>query len=353
MGGAMVGTTPREQFNNLKLDCLLGLMGKTVPSPDGVQLALQPVVAAYSENVRRLQHYVNLPAFAVAFALRFEHHRCLAIQEVKGSLVPVEHSDTDRSVINDKFNKIFNESNRELNKRIAQTGGDRPSPIVIQELSDGLHILSQLAATGVTAMLSAASEMLASHVTATWTIFETLAGDLWEAAVNGHPANLAKLKGKKNRIRGAMRSSVQGVPIPDDRGNGEGKSIPLSQVERYKYNISDKMGTILSEKFKFDRLDGIREAYSLAFCNAADEVDAALTDRALDALSQTRNLIVHRAGLVDRRYYDQTKKLPLALKGEIGAPILLDGEVIKALVEAGIDRCNHLIVAVDDWLGKH
>src|SRR5258708_5965961 len=41
----------------------------------------------------RLQHHVNLPAFAVAFALRFEHHRCLAIQEVKGSLVPVEHSD--------------------------------------------------------------------------------------------------------------------------------------------------------------------------------------------------------------------------------------------------------------------
>jgi hypothetical protein len=124
-------------------------------------------------------------------------------------------------------------------------------------------------------------------------------------------------------------------------------------VERYKYNISDKMGTILSEKFKFDRLDGIREAYSLAFYNAADEVDAALTDRALDALSQTRNLIVHRAGLVDRRCYDQTKKLPLGPKGEIGAPILLDGEVIKALVEAGIDRCNHLIVAVDDWLGKH
>lgn len=348
----MASTTPREQFDNPKLDFLLRLMRITTPRPDALQLALRPVVAAYSENVRRLQHHINLLALAVAFALRFEHDRCLAVQEVKGSLVPIEDSDTDRDAINKKFNIIFRENNRELNKRIRQAGDDQLSPTVLQELSEGLRILSQLAAT-LGAMRIGAPEMLASFITATWTIFETLAGDLWEAALNGHPANLAKLKGKKNRIRGATRSSLQGVPVPYDRGNGEGKSIPLSQVERYKYNLSDKMGTILREKFKFDRLDCIREAYSVAFYNAADEVDAALTDKALDALSQTRNLIVHRAGVVDRHYYDQTTKLPLAPKGEIGAPILLDGELTEALVGAGIDRCNHLIFAVDNWLGKH
>jgi hypothetical protein len=142
----MVATTPRERFHNLKLDCLVQLKGKTTPRPDALQLALQTVAAAYLENVRRLHHQIDLPALAVAFAMRFEYHRCLAIQEVKGSLVPevkgslvpIEHDDTDRTAINDKFNQIFNASNRERSKGMAQTDDDRPSPIVIQELSEGL-----------------------------------------------------------------------------------------------------------------------------------------------------------------------------------------------------------------------
>jgi len=334
----MVDITPREHFDNLKLDCLLRLMGKTTPSPNPLQLTLQPVAAAYSENVRRLQHQINLPAFAVAFAMRFEHHRCLAIQEVKGSLVPIEHNDTDRTAINNKFSQIFNENNRELNKRIAQTDDDQPSPIIIQELSEGLRILGQLAATGMGSMRSGAPEMLASHITAMWTIFETLAGDLWEAAINGHPSGLSGLHGRK------MRSSS---------GQSEEKSIPLSQIGRYGYDLTNKMGTLLRDKFPFNSLDGIRQAYRMSFYKEATKLDASLSDKSLDALSEIRNLITHKRAIVDQRYSQRAKDLPLAPKGQIGERILLDGEIMTALVSAGLDRCNDLIFAVDDWLERH
>lgn len=333
----MVGATPREQLDNLKLDFLLRLMGKATPRPEAVHLVLQPVAAAYSENVRRLQHQVNLPAYAAAFALRFEHHRCLAIQEVKGSLVPVEHTDTDRAAINQKFSQILNESNRELNKRIRQAGDDWLSPTVLQELSEGLHVLNQLAAT-MGAMRIGAPEMLASYITAMWTIFETLAGDLWEAAINGHPSGLSGLHGKKIHSSGAQT---------------EEKTIPLSQIERYGYDLTSNMGTILREKFNFNSLNGIREAYSMAFHKDTSKVDASLSDKSLDALSVVRNLITHKRAIVDQRYSERAKDLPLAPKGQIGERILLDGEIMTALVSAGLDRCNDLIFAVDDWLQRH
>jgi hypothetical protein len=190
------------------------------------------------------------------------------------------------------------------------------------------------------AMRSGAPEMFASHITAVWTIFETLAGDLWEAAINGHPSGLSGLHGRK---------------IHSSRAQTEEKTIPLSQIERYGYDLTSNMGTILREKFNFNfnNLNGIRKAYSMAFHKDASKVDDALSHKSLDALSEVRNLIVHKRTIVDQRYSNRAKDLPLAPKGQIGERILLDGEVMTALVSAGLDRCNDLIFAVDHWLEHH
>jgi hypothetical protein len=327
----------REQLDSLKLACLLDLKHQPVPRPEALQPALRSVAAAFSDNVRRLEHQIDLPAFAITFARRFEHHLCLAIQEVRGRLVPIEPSAADRSVINDKFNQLLGAANRERQNRIGSISGQPLPPIVIEELRDGFHILSQLVAARAGIIQDGAPQMLASHITATWTIFETLAGDLWEAAINGHPSGLSGLHGKK-------RSS---------RSQREEKSIPLSQVERFRYDLTGCMGTILKDKFNFTVLDDIRDAYSAAFHKNDKEIDTALSDKSLDALNAVRNLIVHRAAIIDKRYRDQTKNLPLAPKGRIGERISLDGATVTGLLGAGLDRCNALIFAVNDWLERH
>ena len=135
-------------------------------------------------------------------------------------------------------------------------------------------------------MVTGARGQLASHITATWTIFETLAGDLWEAAMNGHPSGLSDLHGKPS----------------SSSGQTEGKSIPLSQLEKYRYDLTDVMGTVLREKFNFTVLDSVRDAYSMAFHKHSKKIEAAIMDKSLDALNKVRNLIVHKAGIVDKRY---------------------------------------------------
>lgn len=62
--------------------------------------------------------------------------------------------------------------------------------------------------------------LMSLQVVAAWTVFETLFGDLWEAALNAHPNKLSDLK-------------------------GAGRQISTKHIQRHGYDLSDKMGTLL------------------------------------------------------------------------------------------------------------
>jgi hypothetical protein len=79
-----------------------------------------------------------------------------------------------------------------------------------------------------------------------------------------------------------------------------------------------EMGAVHKVRFEFSRLDGIREAYASAFPEkeGSKDIDAALTDDALDALSALRNVIVHRGGKADKEYVARCSYLPNLPKAE-------------------------------------
>ena len=55
--------------------------------------------------------------------------------------------------------------------------------------------------------------MLDAMILGAWTAFETLAGDLWETALNIHPVNLSDLGGNHDRIQKAAEKRL-GVRLP-------------------------------------------------------------------------------------------------------------------------------------------
>lgn len=124
-------------------------------------------------------------------------------------------------------------------------------------------------------------------------------------------------------------------------------------LQRYDYNLSKNMGTVLKEKKSFDRLDDIRANYAEAFFEDAKEIMDVLNSPAIDALSAVRNLIVHRSSIVDQRYLNRTKSLTEAPKAPIGAPLLLDGQIVLNLVNPVTSLGCDLILAVDRWLCSH
>jgi hypothetical protein len=196
----------------------------------------------------------------------------------------------------------------------------------------------RLAFRGVSLLQEAASDgfqaWLAALVTGTWTAFEAMAEGLWEAALNACPHGLAELTGSR-------RSSE------DDK-----KKIPLTILQKYNYDLSHKMGTILSEKYNFDRLEGMRLAYEDAFPVRATEVHEIMKDRALDTLALVRNLIVHNGGIVDATYLRRKSDLPSKLVGELGSAIELDGEIAAEVIRPVIDAGQKLLRAVDKLIAS-
>jgi hypothetical protein len=109
------------------------------------------------------------------------------------------------------------------------------------------------------------------------------------------------------------------------------------------------MGTILRDRYNFSRLDGIREAYSAAFFKKSAQVDAALSDKSLDALSSVRNLIFHRSAVVDNEYRDRSKHLSIP-RAEVGTTLLIDGETAAKLVRPVLNCSTDLLSSVDNWI---
>jgi hypothetical protein len=204
---------------------------------------------------------------------------------------------------------------------------------------------------------------MSSQIIGMWTAFETLAGDLWESALNAHPKGLASLKGTKDRItdkayrrhqkteRNENSTVVEEVPtIPR-----QGMAIKLNDLQvltHGTYNLSAKMGQLLRHYFKFTTLTGIREAYSCAFMDHTDFIDTALISQALDTLSLVRNLLVHKAGIADQIYLDDAKSVPGAPRPSLGQALEIDGTMVNELVSPVFTCGTKLITSVDSYLSR-
>jgi hypothetical protein len=215
-------------------------------------------------------------------------------------------------------------------------GGKDADALIDQQHKVSFHILSSQSPE----YSDGPEAWMASQIIATWTAFEAMTGDLWEAAVNLKPEILAKLSG---RNKSAQR---QGDDV---------KRIKIDWLHKYKFNVSEHMGTIFLEekRYTFDGLDGIREAYLDAFSVDHSEIEKIILDNALDAISLIRNNLVHNGGIIDAKYLRRSKDLPIQALGESGTPILIDGELAAQIIGPVLKDGHNLIVAVDNWLTSH
>lgn len=202
-------------------------------------------------------------------------------------------------------------------------------------------------------------QLMRLQLVSMWTAFETLAGDLWERAVNAHPKNLSELKGRFKKNSGITADDDTCDEVRDKDKKDEGRSISIERIQGYGFNLEDHMGTILRAegKVKFDRLACIRDAYVRAFCKDNKSIRCAVYDPSLTALSIARNAIVHNAGCCDELSVTEVQKNPgaKALLPAIHAnhQLELNGEIMHAILVPAVTSCVNLILAVDSWVAKY
>jgi hypothetical protein len=199
--------------------------------------------------------------------------------------------------------------------------------------------------------------IFSSQIVSLWTSIETLLGDLWEVSVNIHPSILCNLRGVPKRIARLLDQSKpykQQQKI-DVEQTDSGRSVrvgDLGRVSRGSYDLSALMGTVLRDNFSFIRLEGIREAYSVAFSKNSTGIDAALASKSIDTVNIVRNVLVHSAGLADEEFVTRASSTSLP-KLKIGDAFPLSGAIYQDIMNPAIRTTSKIITSVDDWISKN
>jgi hypothetical protein len=289
--------------------------------------ALRSVGEAYQRNIRRVYALVLFAPAAIWTAITVQRHT----DDIEHRF-PRKDERTRVALIDQAIKKEITE-----HTGIIANGGKDAEALLDHQHKVSFHMLSSQSPD----FDDGPEAWMASQIIATWTAFEAMAGDLWEAALNAKPAILARLDGRS--------PSAKSKPGDDPR------RIKLDHLYRYNFDLSNRMGSIFVEekRYSFDRLDGIREAYVDAFSVDGNEIKKIIAEQILEVSSLIRNNLVHNGGVIDAAYLKRKAILPPEAIGTLGSPILIDGELVAKINGPMIKVGHDLVVAVDNWLASH
>lgn len=172
--------------------------------------------------------------------------------------------------------------------------------------------------------------LMSSQLVLGWTAFETLAGDLWEAAINTHCQSLVSRAWK-------------------------GKPIPFESLRENAFNLTNKMGTVLRDRLEnpFQSLKSIKKTYQDAFPEGHVSEDAFWEDKNISSVFHIRNLIVHRASIVDDKFRNDCKSDPRIVCPPIKERFYLDGKLLTELLTGLFTAANHMVQSVDGYIDRN
>jgi hypothetical protein len=311
------------------------------PSATFSTASISEIAAAFTTNLLRLKSMMTFPAYLADFASLIHRLQLQAHFERFGNL-DIEKQENAPPVAKELFERfiaLFHEHNAKLQEA-------RNDPEKLEALAEAMMekggAITIIIATAPAAMNNFELAMM-SYITSAWTMFETAAGDLWEAALNYRPQGLADLNGNKRyKKRGDRR-------VIDESSKSE-KLVRLDTIRSYGWDTKNKMGSILREKFAFTTLGGIREAYEAAFYKKYDDIDKTILDDCFDQLSALRNVIVHKSAIADTEYVRRVREIPALPKFDVGEKIQLHGKTVADLIHASSQRTFALLCVVDQWL---
>lgn len=181
-----------------------------------------------------------------------------------------------------------------------------------------------------------------------WTAFESLATDLWIAAVNLRPKSLG-LKALKAQRKG------QEAATENQQAKGKPHTLPVDLMAKYEFDLKDRLGYFLWREryFDFNNLHQLRATYKAAF----DEAEKWFSDplhEDLAILEAMRHVLVHRGGRVDQFFIDRVTRHPVlsTLKLDDRVETLINGQITAASAELAMVCGLKLTDVVDNWLAS-
>lgn len=165
--------------------------------------------------------------------------------------------------------------------------------------------------------------LFAQTLVLVWSAFEVLANDLLMAVVNADPS----LAGRFLKLK-----------------RFDQVKFDLDRLAEYDFDLSHDLGSYIGRQLKIDNVETMKSIFPLLFKHEEANLSRMLKDTALRLLSKRRNLIVHRRGIVDRLYREETsEKLALGdtlliTPKDVRASLYTVRDVGVALLRAAVTR---------------
>jgi hypothetical protein len=173
--------------------------------------------------------------------------------------------------------------------------------------------------------------LMSMQLVLSWTAFETLAGDLWEAALNTHHSTLLQ-------------------KAPGD------KPIKLKDLHlTYGYDLRHKMGSVLRDVLgnPFQSFRTMKQVYLDTFTEGNASAATFWDNKDVSSTFHLRNLTVHRAGIVDGQFLADCKADNRMQAYKRDERFYLDGHLLSELVRGLFTFARELIQSVDSWFQRH
>lgn len=166
----------------------------------------------------------------------------------------------------------------------------------------------------------------------TWTAFECLSKDIWIGLLNDEPTRFG-------------HPSFRVLPEFGNENDGlSRKAIEIGLLARYGFDLRRSVGTILSARFDFTSAKGISRAYEAAF-GKLEVIDRLRSDNRMKLLEATRNLIAHRAGIVDQEFTRVTGS-----PAKIGTYLEISATDLSHMANQTIEHAINIVSALDALL---
>lgn len=296
---------------------------ETLDRGDFRQSGLEDVALSFWENVNRLLEYARLPQSLFDFGRLYQQAYALICGHFN------RNPNTSTGQIIGEITPAAHQTIRAINEALDRWAlGLENLPVSVGVIGTGEA--ASFAGMDLEYRRRQLDGYFSSLVIQGWIVFETLSEDLWEAALNAHPTTLADLGGKT--------------------------TISLNDLQRNHFDVRSKMGTILKDRkndVSFRTLKDIQEAYSLAFSKQGSGIADILKRPYLRYAAAVRNLLVHKRGIVDKEFENQTSGITDVPAVAVGDCFPLGGHLSGKLVDA----CRHtgiaLILAVHGWIDGH
>jgi hypothetical protein len=260
---------------------------------EGFSAPFDLLAIAFKSNVNGLYATVSIP-FQFAFrSIQNQHEQRIFIAEkIRARSIDAEANESIEALDLRRYAAARIKADAELTTFFKSKDGLDVITRQVYSWLKSVHSDPSLA--------NAARELLLQGVVLCWSAFEVAARDCFIALLNAKPT---------------LVSALYGDPMAKRRF--ELSKISLDTLAHYQFDLSLKMGALLSQQQDFSDYVSIKTMYAALFPSDLSIRDI-FGEEDLRLLSQRRNLIVHKRAVIDEVYI-KTVNCPQ----EIGAPLAI------------------------------